>query len=162
MDLRLSPVEIELRGRRAAGRFAIVDREDAELAKRKWHLDGHFYAICHANRDDGRRTTVALHRLILGLRIGDGLEGDHIDGNRLNNTRANLRVVNHAQQMQNMRRPPRTSSFRGVNWETGLRKWKVQVQTQGVKYYFGLFDSEEEAGRVAAEARKRLMPFAVD
>ena len=38
-----------------------------------------------------------------------------------------------------------TSSFRGVSWEKGRDKWKVQIRNSGKKEVLGCYDDETEA-----------------
>ena len=40
---------------------------------------------------------VSMHRLLMGMKKGDGLEVDHLDGNGLNNQRKNLEVVTRSE-----------------------------------------------------------------
>ena len=85
--------------------YVLVDAADAErLVGERLGLfiggGGHRYAFV---RRGGKRP-VFLHRELLGLpaqRERGGGEGDHINRNTLDNRRANLRVVTHAQNMQN-------------------------------------------------------------
>ncbi len=104
-----------------------------------------------------RRTREQLHRFILGLRPGDGLEVDHVNGNGLDNRRENLRCVSRAQQMENRKKcPGKTSRYRGVSWRKDKRKWEACVNQGDHKHYLGCFASEEEAARVAAKARAQM------
>jgi hypothetical protein len=76
---------------RMARGTAYVSDEDACLAQHCWRLCGAGYAA----RGVGTRITrgnVYLHRVVAeraGLEI-QGVHVDHIDGDRLNNTRGNL------------------------------------------------------------------------
>jgi len=142
--------------------YAIVDNEDRNLAiSYRWRMNSEGYAIYSLPRDaDGKRITIRLHREILGLQRGDGLEGDHVNHNRLDNRRSNLRVVTHKQHMQNW--PPggkrqTQSQFRGVG-RSG-NKWRADITVNGKRYYLGSFADEVDAGKAAAEARKNLMPW---
>lgn len=114
------------------------------------------------------RHTVAMHRQVAGLGLGDVRQADHQDRNRLNNRRGNLRIVDASVQAQNQkglrvfRGKPTESAYRGVNkvkkngvW-TG--KWKAVVAGK----YRGIFDTEEAAAAAAAEVRRAVMPYAVD
>ena len=71
-----------------------------------------------ANMRHGHRGSplVTMHRLILGLKRGDGLEADHIDGNGLNNQKSNLRACTHKQNCQYVRKQSRKtfSQYKGV------------------------------------------------
>jgi hypothetical protein len=147
--------------------YAVVDRVDLELVSQfAWHY-ANGYAV-HTSRKGGKRMTMYMHCLILGLGIGSVQEGDHLDLNRLNNRRSNLRVVTRAQNMQNRsahRTSPfgdRTSRNRGVGWHKHLQRWRARATLDGITYELGYFDDEEEAASVVAEFRQAHMPFSVE
>jgi hypothetical protein len=133
---------------------AVIDAADADrIGKRRWYLRGGYAT--------GAETT--MHRLILGLIPGDGIEGDHINRDRLDNRRSNLRIVPKGVQVQNSpSRRGASSQYRGVSWHKDSGKWQAEVNAIGARTYLGLFDTEEEAAIVAREARLRMLPYAVD
>lgn len=146
-------IRIPLRRRDGSVRaYALIDDCDAHLAEFRWSRTGGGYVT----RDRGR---VYLHREVMQLSPGDGLEVDHRNRDPLDCRRANLRVVTHAQNNQNA--PARGGSrFRGVSWDR-RGKWRAQLYEDGVKRLVGLFDDELDAAR-AVEARRRVaMPFAL-
>lgn len=143
-----------------------VDQEDYEfLSQWRWylHLDS---GVLYANRrqiDGPRRRTVLLHRVLLGIDgDGQGEQGDHIDGDGLNNQRSNLRKVTPDQNRQN-RRSNRgsTSRYRGVYYCSRTKKWGAFAHHAGRDYWLGRFDSEEEAAKRSLDKRLELMPYAV-
>lgn len=88
----------------------------------------------------------------MGLIQGDPREADHINGDRLDNTRANLRICTLAENRRNCskRRATTSSRFKGVDlMKTG--KYRARVGAMHV----GVFASEREAAvaynRVAAK-----------
>ena len=85
-------------------KVALIDDEDYErIAAHKWCAirdRSQWYAARNTQRD-GRNTTVRMHREILGLSLGDGMETDHRNGDGLDNRRDNLRVATHAQNQAN-------------------------------------------------------------
>lgn len=88
-----------------------------------------------------------VHRIIWKWYYGDlptHLTIDHIDHNRLNNRIKNLRLATHAQQQQN-----RLPSSRCKSGHIGVRqygiRWRAEIQSCGIKYQLGYFDTIEEA-----------------
>lgn len=103
---------------------------------------------------------VGLHRLILGLKKGDGLLADHIDGNPLNNQRANLRITTHAGNAQNVKHLKNNKSgYRNVSWHARIGKWQAKTQLNGKAIHLGYHDTAEEASAVATAWRQINMPW---
>jgi len=156
-------IEIPLRRRDGSLRaHAVIDAEDAHLAVHRWHLHCNGYAARTLWLPGGKRRAVLLHRAILGLTFGDGVEVDHIDGDPLNCRRSNLRVVTHAQNGQNVPSQAGSSLYRGVTWHKADQKWKAQAHLGGVNHYLGSFDDEQEAAAAAQAWRIINMPFTVE
>lgn len=77
------------------GKKFTFDKSDLVMvSKYNWHADTVGYATASSNRK------LRLHVLIMGKT--KGLETDHIDRNKLNNTRKNLRLVSHRENLQNV------------------------------------------------------------
>lgn len=156
-------VRIPLRAMNGSIRaYAIVDAADAAWVNQwRWCLsDG--YAV-RAEWDGTRYHPVRLHRALLGLKRGDERDGDHEDRDKLNCRRSNLRIVPKGANSQNQPgHADSTSIYRGVSWHKRGKKWRACVRVDGRQIALGLYDDEEEAARVAREARLRLLPYAVD
>jgi hypothetical protein len=96
------------------GQYAIVDPEDYErLAKYKWfakRCDGRFYAVRWA-----KNKNVKMHQVILGSEEGKVI--DHINGNGLDNRKANVRFATSEQNSWNQRkqRSKSSSKYKGVS-----------------------------------------------
>ena len=103
-------------------------------------------------------STVTLHRMLLGLRFGDGRLVDHINRNRLDNRRENLRIVTASENCQNRAHIGGSSPHRGVTWNKASKKWQAQGKLNGKHIHLGLFEDEIEAGRVAWDYRAEHMP----
>lgn len=139
--------KIVLRGKYGFGKIALVDDEDYEsLSIRKWWVNADGYAITRARRGRGS-PMVLMHRLLLCPPAN--LQVDHINGNRLDNRRCNLRLCNTAQNNQNMRPGARegSSRFKGVHWHKEARKWCATIKGKDRRYNLGLFPNEEDAAR---------------
>jgi hypothetical protein len=104
-----------------------------------------------------------MHREILGLKRGDGLEGDHINHDSLDNRRSNLRVVTSVGNSQNTSSQKKsTSIYRGVHWAKHANKWVAHIKIDGKTRHLGCFTDELQAARVAKAARMNAFPYAVD
>lgn len=103
-----------------------------------------------------------LHRELLGLSESDTREVDHINRDRLDNRRCNLRVVTHAQNGQNVPAQGGTSPHRGVSFCRQTGRWRAHVMIDGKQNQLGRFDTEQEAAIAAAAFRRKHMPFAED
>lgn len=143
--------------------YAVIDAADVEWASRwRWTLDDKGYAE-RSNRINGRSQHIRLHRELLGLTHGDGFEGDHINRDRLDNRRSNLRAIPLAGNRQNKSSHHNSSSkYRGVSWAPDRRKWRASITDHGKRIHLGQFSDEQTAAEAARAARSRLMPYAVD
>lgn len=136
-------------------KFAVVDEADGPwLIQWKWSIyknrTGSFYAV----RRDKKNRPVYLHREILGLYFGDSRQGDHINGDTLNNSRNNLRIVTQAQNVRNRRIPrTNTSGYKGVCFDNG--KYRAKIYANGKQIYLGYTKTAEEAAALYAEASRK-------
>jgi hypothetical protein len=152
---------IELSGRKAAGRAALVDDADYELVR------GYTWYVLDVPRTGGRtvsyalarvgrrpdRSTIYMHALIAGARP------DHANGDGLDNRRENLRPATRRQNGRNSR--PRadltkTSQYKGVCWDKRAGKWRVQIGDHGRRRHVGHFTDEVEAARAYDAAAHEL------
>lgn len=128
------------------GKVALVDDEDySTLSQHKWHYHKTGYARRNINRN-GKFITEYMHRRVL-----DGKEIDHKDGNRLNNTRENLRVCTHSQNIANSKFVSRnTSGYRGVSKRGNA--WDAHVVINGKQKSVGRFTDIRDAARAYNQA----------
>jgi hypothetical protein len=143
--------------------YALIDHDDAALARYRWHRTPRGYAA-RSTFKDGVRGTALLHREVLGLVPGDGLQADHINrAAKLDNRRANLRIATNALNHQNMgSQRGSTSTHRGVSWFKPVGVWQAQVTVDGRHNHLGYFHREADAAAAASAFRARHMPFSPD
>ena len=107
---------------------AIIDKEDIDKVKYiKWRLNCNGYVI---NNSD---SSIFLHRRILGC---DSFV-DHIDGDRLNNRKSNLRAISKSQNQMNV-------NYKGV-YKNNSGKWYAQIKINQKPKRLGTFIYEQEA-----------------
>ena|SRR2546423_10084842 len=128
------------------GQVAQVDDSDVlTVSKHKWH------AVCSNGRWEARtkirvlgvRKILRMHNLVSGIPIGV----DHVDGNPLNNQRANLRQANRYQNGQNRKVQKHSSRFKGVSFWKSVGKWVASINVNGKKRHLGYFKDETDAAK---------------
>ena len=121
-----------------------------------------FYVRGNAPKVDGKSKGVYLHRLVTGAKKGQ--IPDHLNHDTLDNRKENLRLVSHAENMQNRKgnQSNNTSGIRGVAWDGRIGKWMTYLNVNGKRTYFGNYHDKHEAEKVVTEARKRMMPNATN
>jgi hypothetical protein len=136
----------------SAQKFALISEEDADLVLSKsWFLrDGYPSTNIHKN---GKRTCVFMHRLIMfGLSENDLLV-DHVDRDRLNNTRENLRVCTNSQNQANRTTPKNNSSgYKGVRWLSKTQKWQAMIKVNNRVHCLGCYRNPKNAARAYNKA----------
>lgn len=141
--------------------YALIDAADEHLTANRWSLDRDGYVARKMWLSDGSCRTLALSREVVGLRHRDGKQADHINGDKLDNRRANLRVATQAQNNQN--KPSyrgSTSAHRGVHWDKRSGKWYAKARLNGQAHFLGRYADELEAARAAHAFRVAHMPYA--
>lgn len=85
-----------------------------------------------------------MHREIAGAQAGDVV--DHINGDMLDNRRANLRIGDKCLNSINRRaQSNNTSGHRGVDFDRKRQKWCARIKTDGKQRYLGRFASLDDA-----------------
>lgn len=101
------------------------------------------------------------HRLAWFYCYGEWPAGeiDHIDGNKANNTIANLRDVSAQGNAQNKLKAQKNnaSSLLGVSWHKKASKWQAHICVYKTRKYLGLFDSVEEAHAAYLNEKRKVV-----
>lgn len=128
---------------------ALIDDIDSEsVTAFKWHSEphGHTRYVVRRLKRDRRRTRIYLHRFL--MTPGPGFVVDHINGNGLDNRRANLRVCRQEENLRNRRQ--QTSHYKGISWTKG----RFQVLVAGK--YIGRYATDIEAALAYDHAAKQM------
>jgi hypothetical protein len=144
---------------------ALVDLEDfVRLGGFRWSLSStsdYRRVIRRTAKREGRgQRLVYLRREVMGYGPGDPIV-DHVNGDALDNRRANLRPATQAQNGQN-RRGAQTNSrsgIRGVSRCKQTGRWKAQAELAGRRVWLGRFDTVAEAEAAVVAWRREHMPF---
>jgi hypothetical protein len=126
------------------GQVAFIDKDDYSLvACFKWAcvLKGKRRTKMYAQHGSSGKY---MHRLIVSP--PPGMEVDHINGDSLDNRRANLRICTTAQNRQNKRKSSTSKSrFKGVCWITNKKRWQASISSNYKNYNLGRYKNEEDA-----------------
>ena len=129
------------------GKWAIVDEEDyTTLNKHNWHITASGYAV---RRIQGQN--YGMHRQILGLKKGEYC--DHVNGDKLDNRKENLRKATPSQNMMNRKVGKNSKSgYKGVIWRPTRSKWQAYIRLNKKNTYLGLYKDKKEAARAYNQA----------
>lgn len=171
-------VQVPIRKRGIVVAVMLLDEENLNLVLRPdgglryliLERQGYVSIRVYAGELRSKRRRVPVHRLVMGLGVGDPREVDHINRIKHDNRRSNLRVVDRLGNAQNQglhraagpgrRGRPRTSSYRGVI-QLANGSWRAAVGSPP-RRWTATFGTEAEAAAAAAAKRRALLPFAVD
>jgi len=139
--------------------FSIVDDDVYEKIKNiTWYKDAKGYVVYkkYKGKLNGKYVseTIYLHRFVLDFPFK--LQVDHIDMNKLNNQKINLRACTNQQNNRNTKSKKNSSSkYKGVSWDSKNKKWISQICLGQNKHKkLGRFTNEEDAARKYDEAAK--------
>lgn len=149
------------------GKFAIVDDGDfALLSKRSWHLGTWGYAtttklkfdegfVSQQKKSHRGHGSIFMHRLLVGAKSGEIV--DHVNKNKLDNRRKNLRRCTKAQNSFNCKkRKINKSGYKGVSWSKSNYGWIAQIVSNRQKFHLGTFKKKIDAAKAYNLAAKKL------
>lgn len=99
--------------------------------------------------------TIYLGRELLG--IVDELTCDHIDQNKHNNQKENLRIASQQQNNCNVsKRKDNTSGYKGVYFNQPIQKFVALIRVKGQRKHLGCFIDPVNAARAYDKAAKEF------
>lgn len=146
-DFRLIP----LRGKRGVGRYAKVSPHHYErLSQYAWYVKGHpgnDYPV-RAILVNKTRYYVGMHQDVLS--VPEGMDVDHVNGDRYDNRESNLRCATRSQNMANRRARGDVpgSPYIGVHYHKCSGKYVAHITQNKKAIHLGSFDDPEYAARV--------------
>lgn len=134
-----------------ADKEMIVDKEvwDAGAKEFCWYLTRAGYAATQIP-DQPNNT---LFHVYAFPDCPEGMVRDHIDGDRLNNTRKNIRFITQKNNTRNRTLKSRNKSGRvGVVWSKRDNNWRARIKPDGKEVHLGSFAKLEDAIKAREEA----------
>lgn len=149
---------IELTGKYGVGKRALVDSEDFKhLNQWKWHVNASGGYVVRGEHINGIYKSIRMHRLIMNT--PKELQVDHINGNKIDNRKINLRNCNNQQNASNI--PKRTlnkSGYKGVCYFSHgkrIKRWLARIKVNYKTYRLGYFLTKEQAALAYDDAAKK-------
>lgn len=134
-------------------KITIVDDEDYDMLLNhsiSWYMNGRGYVTA---RSSILKTGVFMHKVVLP----NVLCVDHIDNNKLNNTRNNLRSVTPQQNITRRKKyynaSDATSKYIGISFDKKRFKFRIRVHINGHEKQIGSCENE----MLAAVRRDRFV-----
>lgn len=125
----------------------IIDKDDIPYVKDiKWHLDDKGYVV---NRT--RNITLKLHNYIMNHNDFTILVVDHINNNRLDNRKSNLRIVTKNINSYNRK-------CKGVCYDNYYKKYRAYISVDNKRIELGKFNNEEDAIAARKIAEEKYYP----
>jgi hypothetical protein len=127
------------------GKEIFVDDEDFEfLNKNKWCLNTGGYARCSKNNKQ-----VLMHRFLMNFPTKEYVV-DHIDGNKLNNQKSNLRICSQSQNLQK-----KITNDKGFQ-KNKAGRYQSRIRNNYKIICLGTFDTKNEAIKAYNNAAKNI------
>lgn len=133
-----------------AGTTLISDKDFGLVHGCNLNVDANGYVKIYTKGSNRR-----LHRVIMNAKTGE--EVDHINMNKLDNRRENLRICTSSQNKGNLEvRKSNTSGFKGVNWHKRSGTYEARIKINKRSVFLGNFATAQEAANAYDKAALEL------
>lgn len=136
--------EIEIKG----GSKVIIDEDFfGKATLDKWRISSWGYVVNGKGK--------YLHRIVMEAKEGEQI--DHINRNKLDNRKENLRVCSCSENQWNRDKTRSNSSgFKGVSFHKKANKWQVYIRIKNIPKYIGIFPDKVSAAKAYDNEAKKL------
>lgn len=141
------------------GKVAIIDENDYQLvSSKKWYFDSTGYPASN-NRSSTTKCgwkPIRLHTFLLNP--PNGMVVDHINRDKLDNRRSNLRIVTHSINHFNSKLLiTNKSGINGVFYDKQRKKWTARIEINSKSIFLGRFLTIEEAANARKQAERKYL-----
>jgi hypothetical protein len=144
--------------------IAIIDLEDVEnVSLYKWHSSPKTKYVQSSKTKN--RPMLHLHHLVMNFNKSENknLMVDHINRDRMDNRKENLRIVNFTENAINKgTQSNNTSGYPGIHFGKERQKWEASVKLNKRKIHLGRFDTLEEAVQARLAGEMKYFGYIVD
>jgi len=119
------------------------------ISQYSWHVTRKGYVATFVYPEHKR---IFMHHLIIG-KPNPPMYVDHINGDKLDNRKLNLRLCTNSQNAMNRKlQNNNTSGSVGVSWSKSVQKWCAYIKINQKRIHLGVFDDINEAIKVRKNA----------
>lgn len=132
----------------------LIDEEDFDKIKNfTWCVTGGYARSRYPRDKNNKQKQINMHRLIMNV-TDPKIQIDHINMNKLDNRKQNLRTCNQSQNQANTLAAKRNKTgFKGVRFKTGKYEAVIWKDKQ---IYLGRYNTAQEAAKVYNKKAKEL------
>lgn len=129
------------------GKVTIVDEGDyAFLMQWKWHYHVTGYAQRNSPRNGGKQHPIKMHRVI--MECPSNMVVDHINHDKLDNRRCNLRICTQGQNnINSLGWSRRLGKYKGTSWNKICKKWGAYIQVNRIPIFLGYYNNDIDAAK---------------
>lgn len=128
------------------GEMFYFDLDDYEKINKYCWVQSNGYIV--AREYGSQNKNINMHRLIMNMLDNDdsNIYIDHINHNKSDNRKLNLRLVTNSQNQMNRKTPlNNTSGVIGVSWSKSKQKWRAYIEKDSKYIHLGYYDEFEDA-----------------
>lgn len=142
------------------GKWALVDNDDFEwLNQWNWYIDNGY--ATREERWEGKKHKIIMHREI--LRAGKDQLVDHINGNRQDNRRENLRIASSTINSRNrLLSACNKSGHNGVFYVKRVGMYEAYITVSHKRIYLGIFKDIKKAIKIRKKGEKKYWGYTTE
>ena len=130
----------------------LLSPEDEDLREGKFHFWEGYPRISFSKNIKKPMHAIIGERIGLVSKRGSGFQIDHINRNKLDNRRENLRLISHSGNANNSEK---ITNSKGYCWDSSRKKYMSRISVSGKKVNLGRFNSPEEARKAYVQAKNK-------
>lgn len=130
--------------------ISLIDLEDVPFVEQySWCIRSRGYV----GRVEDKKI-ILLHRILTNCPSGKIV--DHINKNKLDNRKFNLRICDYQTNLRNSsRKSNNTSGVTGVGWDKKAKKWRARICVDYKNTCLGFYDNKDKAIKARLRAEKK-------